>query len=211
MFALAVAILAFVFGSRISDRQTATNRAHAQARELLDIRGRLRQGYIMFWENRFDGGAGVDAKVGAALTNGVVRINEMVNAVRDDPAQQRYAQKVQQDLAALIPVVRADYSGFAVGSATDRRIVDSSRKVINQLDVDVETWAVAAARRSEDIEADLRRFTRRFLIVIAGLVGALGLVGTLMWMLLERNRGRILRVLEYEHASRGAVLASVSD
>ncbi len=211
VFALAVGLVAVVFAVRIGDRQEEVRRVQQQTRELLDLRGVLRQGYITFWENRFDGGDGLNADVQAQVAAGVIRINGLIDAAGDDPVDRHHAAAVRTDVANLLRVVGADYSATTVGGAADRAAVERARTVINRLDTDVLAWAGAKADHGDLLESELRRTTDRLLLLLGILVVGLGLIATVVWIFVERTRFRILRGMQYEHASRGAVLESVSD
>lgn len=211
VLALIMAAAAAFLGARITTAQDDSERALRQARELHELRGQMRQGYILFWENRFDGGRGVDDRVRESLQNGVVEVGRQVAASGDEPTMREPIRETERLLGQLAGLVMSDGVDVVLGSPEGNARVQEGRVIINELDAAVMRWAAAATALGEERSAASREMTRNLVLVLVVVAVLMGLVAIVIWMFLERGRSRFVRTLSREVAEHTAVLSSVGD
>ncbi len=209
--ALIIAAGTIVFGTRITQAQDDVEDALRQAQELHQLRGELRQGYILFWENRFQGRRGIDSVVRASLEAGIVEVGRQVQISRGEPSMERPIRDMETALGQLITLVRSDDPGIVVGSPESNARVQEGQALVNQLDDAVLRWSYAASALGDQRSVTLRSLTRNLVTGIILVAIVMGIATFAIWTFLERARSRIVRGLHREAAERTAVVSSVGD
>ena len=211
LLSAAVLVVTLLFGWSILDAQRDADRQSLRAQELQELRGELRDKFVRFWTNRFEGRDGLSPDVREAFTTGAADVQRLATPAPSDPRERAAVGVVFTELLALGQIVTADFGDVAIGSAADRASVRRAAAIIERLDRGIVAWSTRAGELTAERTRELRSLTRTLMTWLAVLVGVLAAVGAVLWLLMERTRTRIVGTMRAEHAALGAVITSVQD